>query len=81
MGRDDGMQPTFVCLDEEILRKAIDICEVAIENTSDLLIVSIACGTVTKKDKLMVARYEAEIAEAKKCRNLLRVSIGWPPIE
>ncbi len=75
------LQPTFISLDQEVLRKAVEVCETAIENTAELLVNhDSALGRTTRKNKWIAERYETEIAAAKECRNLLRASMGWPPI-
>lgn len=71
----DSLQPTFISVDEELIRKALDVCETAIENTAEVLANHDASlGRTTRKNKWIADRHEAEITAAKSCRDLLRVA-------
>ena len=75
------MQPTFVSMDEEIIRRAIECCETAIENTAECLAVHDASlGRMTRKNKWIAERHEKELADAKRTRNELRAVLGWPDV-
>ncbi|MFM7013090.1 MAG: hypothetical protein ACKO0Z_27795, partial [Betaproteobacteria bacterium] len=53
------IQPTFVSLDQEVIRRAIECCETAIENTAECLAVHDATlGRTTRKNKWIAEKHE-----------------------
>lgn len=75
------IQPTLVLVDQEIIRRAIECCETAIESTAECLSVHDASlGRTTRKNKSIAERYEKELGDAKRIRNELRCAIGWPEV-
>lgn len=75
------IQPTFVSVDQEIIRRAIECCETAIENTAECLAVhDVSLGRTTRKNKWIAERHEKELADAKRTRNELRAALGWPEV-
>lgn len=79
----DGMviHPVFVSLDQEIIRRAIECCETAIENTAECLAIHDATnGRTTRKNKWIAQRHEQELVDAKRTRNELRAALGWPEV-
>lgn len=65
-------KPTFVTVDQELIRRAIDSCETAIEYLTELL--------SAHKNRQIAATYERELAAAKRTRDDLRTAMGWPEI-
>lgn len=76
------LQPAFTTIDQEIIRQAITVCETAIESTSECVAIhDSSLGRTTRKNRMIGERYDAEIAEAKMCRDKLRASLGWPALD
>jgi hypothetical protein len=63
------VQMVSVSVDEEWLRQAVFVCEIAIENTSECL--------VNNRHKRLVPLYEKDLEYAKKLRDLTREKLGW----
>ena len=63
------VQKVMVSVDEEWLRQAVFVCEIAIENTSE-------CSANNR----LVPLYEKDLEYTKKLRDLLREKLGWPAI-
>jgi hypothetical protein len=66
------VQKVIVSVDEEWLRQAVFVCEIAIENTSECL--------AYNRHKRLEPLYKKDMEYSKKLRALLRGKLGWPEI-
>jgi hypothetical protein len=69
---DQEMQKVMISVDEEWLRQAVFVCEIAIENSAECL--------ANNRHHRLVPLYEKDLEYAKKLRTLLREKLGWPAI-
>jgi hypothetical protein len=73
------LQPTFVSVNEEILRRALAIAEDAREFSLELLTRHDEdLGRNTMKNKMWAEQLEKSIAQAKVGITELRAALGWP---
>lgn len=73
------MQPTFVSVDQEILRRALAIAEDAREFAQELLTRhDEELGRTTLKNKMWAEQLEKSITQAKVGITELRTALGWP---
>ena len=68
----------FVSVDVETVRRAIDICEVAIENTSFCIHDFKQKNSYRQNELLVLKTMERELAKSKAVENELRAVLGWP---
>lgn len=72
------IEPTFVSVDQELIRSAINQAENAVEFGHEVLARHDAdFGRTLKRHKEQAEYLEAQIAEAKSLTNKLRLAIGW----
>ncbi len=66
-----------VCVDEELLRRLIEVCESAIETASSSLADISRRGLTEREKSRLILMYEADIALARQCRHELRDRLGF----
>lgn len=73
------IKPTFVSVDQELLRRLHDVCEAAVENASDCLAAHESLlGRTTRKNSRLAEFYEQDIRQAKQALAEVRAALGWP---
>jgi hypothetical protein len=78
-GKPCGIQPTFVSVDQELIRRVITVVESAIENASECMMThDHNLGRTTRKNKYVGDMYERDVEESRQLRRELRVVMGWP---
>jgi hypothetical protein len=76
-----GHQPTFVSVDEEIIREAIVACDAAIENTNECLHSLKSQNSYRqKREKFVTESYEKDLIRLSSVRKKLRKLLGWPEV-
>jgi len=76
------MQPTFVSVNEELLRLALQVAEDAKESAAELLCIHDAnLGRTTKKNLWEAQRLEGIIRQAGKLRQSLRDALGFSSLD
>ena len=72
------MQPTFVLVNEELLRKVHELCQTGLENAQECLSAHDASlGRTTRKNIELAEMYEKDIREAKSALAEVRAALGW----
>lgn len=74
-------QPSFVSVDTEIVRKSLDVCQIAIENTQYCIEQFKQQNTWKLKETFVLRELEKELATTKATRNELRTVLNWPLLE
>ena len=73
------IKPTFVSVDQELLRRLHVVCESALENASDCLAAhESSLGRTTRKNIRLAGFYEQDIRDAKQALAEVRSALGWP---
>lgn len=73
------MQPTHVSVNEEVLRRALNVALMGEENAAELLAQHDAKhGRSTQKNKLLAAMLEGDRQNAATSVDELRKALGWP---
>ncbi len=73
------IKPTFVSVDQELLRRLHVVCESALENASDCLAAhESSLGRTTRKNIRLAGFYEQDIQQAKQALAEVRSALGWP---
>lgn len=73
------IKPTFVFVDQELLRRLHVVCESALENASDCLAAhESSLGRTTRKNIRLAGFYEQDIRDAKQALAEVRSALGWP---
>ena len=81
-GRLTGLEPTFVSVDEEILRRSLQAAEDAKEWANELLSAHDQnLGRTTTKNKMWASHLEKSIMAANSAIVDLRKALGWPHSE
>lgn len=75
-----GHQPTFISVDTEVIRRAIDICEIAIENTKQCIWQFEQGNSHSRKEVFFLNELEKELKQSKFSLNELRKLLGWPGV-
>ena len=75
-----GHQPTFVSVDAECIRRAIVICEIAIENTTECIAQFEQGNSHMRKEIFRLRELQKELKQSKFSLNELRKVLGWPGI-
>ena len=76
------MNPTFVSVDEELLRAAVIAIAAGIESTESLLADHVErFGKTTRKNFQWATTLENDIELMNGVKKSLRASLGWPELE
>ena len=75
-----GHQPTFVSVDAECIRRAIDVCEIAIEHTKFCIHDFKQRNSYKQKELFLLRQLERDMEKSKAVENELRKVLGWPEV-